>query len=145
MVPREGVPAAIRSGRSERLGSACQLKHVDARGHALYAACVAYPTCEEDVVRPSDVLEANRASIRSLAARHGVGDVRVFGSVLHADDTEESDLDLLVDPTPVTTLMDLAALQVEVEALLGVRVDVVTPKFLPGTFRERVLREATAV
>ncbi len=62
-----------------------------------------------------------------------------------ADDTEESDLDLLVDPSPVTSLMDLAALQVEAEALLGMRVDVVTPRFLPSRFRERVLREAAAV
>ena len=93
-------------------------------------------------MRPSDVLEAHRASIRALATRYRVGNVRVFGSVLHADDIEGSDIDLLVEPTPHTTLMDIAGLQVEIETLLGVPVDVLTPKSLPLTFRDRVLHEA---
>lgn len=96
-------------------------------------------------MRPSDVLNANRASIRQLAIRHGVNNVRLFGSVLHATDTDASDLDLLVDPSPRTTLMDIAALQIDVESLLGVRVDILTPRSLPTSFREQVLREATAV
>jgi predicted nucleotidyltransferase len=96
-------------------------------------------------VRPSEVFAANRASIRSLAALHRVENIRVFGSVLHATDTEGSDLDLLVEPTSLTTLRDIAALQVEAEALLGVRVDVLTPKSLPMTFRDRVLQEALPV
>lgn len=96
-------------------------------------------------MRPSHALAANRAALRAIAARHRVQNPRVFGSALREDDTEGSDLDLLVDPTPQTTLMDIAALQLEAEALLGVRVDVLTPKFLPEIFRDRVEHEAVPV
>jgi predicted nucleotidyltransferase len=96
-------------------------------------------------MRPSRALEVNRDRIRAIAKRHRVQNVRVFGSVLHADDTDDSDLDLLVDPTPCTTLMDIAALQIEVEAVLGIRVDVLTPNSLPVTFRDQVLQEAVPV
>jgi predicted nucleotidyltransferase len=48
-----------------------------------------------------------------------VSNVRVFGSALHGDDTAESDLDLLVDPTPETTLFDIAKIQIELRNLLG--------------------------
>ena len=96
-------------------------------------------------MRPSQALEANRAALRAIAARHRVQNVRVFGSALHKDDTEDSDLDLLVDPTPQTTLMDIAAIQVEAEEVLGVQVDVLTPKSLPAMLRDRVLREAVPV
>lgn len=56
-----------------------------------------------------------------------------------------SDLDLLVDPSPRTTLMTLAAIQLEAERLLGVHVDVLTPGSLPHRFRDRVLHEAVPV
>lgn len=70
---------------------------------------------------------------------------RVFGSVVHGDDHEGSDLDILIDPTPTTTLMDVAKIQVELENLLGVSVDVLTPKALPEKFRGQVLAEAVPV
>jgi len=54
---------------------------------------------------------------------------RFFGSVVHGDDLDDSDLDLLVDPSPDTSLLDMACIQVEIEALLGLPVDVVTPSF----------------
>ena len=76
---------------------------------------------------------------------HRAQNPRVFGSVLHGDDTEESDLDILVDPTAQTTLMDIAAIQVELQRLLGVTVDVLTPKALPEHFRSSVLAEARPV
>src|SRR5690348_15289604 len=79
---------------------------------------------KEVLMRPSQALETNREALRAIAARHRVQNVRVFGSALREDDTETSDLDLLVDPTPQTTLMDIAAIQVEAERALGVRVDV---------------------
>jgi predicted nucleotidyltransferase len=65
--------------------------------------------------------------------------------VLHGDDHEGSDLDILIDPTPNTTLMDVAKIQVELETLLGVSVDVLTPKGLPDKFRNSVLAEAVPV
>ena len=69
----------------------------------------------------------------------------MYGSVLQGRDTEGSDLDLLVDPLPGTTLFDLGGLQDELEELMGLRVDVRTPKDLPASFRAQVLAEARPV
>lgn len=76
---------------------------------------------------------------------HRARNARVFGSVVRGDDQEGSDLDILIDPTPRTTLMDVAAIQVELEKLLGVSVDVLTPKALPDKFRGVVLTEAVPI
>lgn len=70
---------------------------------------------------------------------------RLFGSVVDGSDSEDSDLDLLVDPSPETSLLDIAKLQIELEAKVGIKVDIRTPKFLPATFREKVLAEAVPV
>ncbi|TRZ69097.1 MAG: nucleotidyltransferase [Comamonadaceae bacterium] len=96
-------------------------------------------------MKPSLALQTNRAAIRTVVERHRGSNARVFGSVLHGDDHEGSDLDILIDPTPNTTLMDLAKIQVELETLLGVSVDVLTPKGLPDKFRNSVLAEAVPV
>ena len=96
-------------------------------------------------MRPSLILDAHRSAVRAIALSHRVRDIRVFGSVLHGDDIEGSDIDLLVEPTSDTTLMDIAAIQVELERLLGVGVDVLTPNGLPDKFRNRVLSEALPV
>lgn len=71
--------------------------------------------------------------------------VRVFGSALHGDDTAGSDLDLLVEPTAHTTLMDIDAIRFELKNLLGLEVDVLTPNGLPANYREQVLCKAEAV
>lgn len=96
-------------------------------------------------MRPSLALNAHREAIREIALRHRVTNVRVFGSVLRGDDTEDSDLDLLVEPTAETTLMDIARIQVEVAKLLNIAVDVLTPRALPDKFRAKVMQEAEAV
>lgn len=96
-------------------------------------------------MKPSDALNLHRAAIRRVVAAHRAANARVFGSVLHGSDIEGSDLDLLVDPTPETTLMDVAAIQVELERHLGVMVDVLTPAALPERFRATVLAEAVPV
>lgn len=96
-------------------------------------------------MRASEAFIYHRAEIRAIALRHRVQNVRVFGSVLRGDDTEESDLDLLVDPTKETTLFDIGAIRYELKELLGVSVDVLTPKALPDQFREAVLKEARPV
>jgi uncharacterized protein len=96
-------------------------------------------------MRPSIALQNHRDAIREIALRHRVKNVRVFGSVLHGDDTEDSDLDLLVDPTPETTLFDIGAIRYELKELLGVAVDVLTPRALPDKFRDTVLQEAEPV
>ena len=95
--------------------------------------------------KPSDSFQAHREALREVIARYGVARPRVFGSAARGDDHEGSDLDLLVEPAPTTTLFTLVALQIEAERLLGVSVDVLTPKSLPRGSRERILREAVPV
>jgi len=97
------------------------------------------------IMKPSVVLHINREIIRQAVARYPVCNVRVFGSVIHDCDAEGSDLDLLVDPLPGTTLFDLGAMQVELETVLGIPVEVLTPGDLPKRFREQVVREALPV
>ncbi len=96
-------------------------------------------------MKPSTILEQHKAEIRSIVARHNASNVRVFGSVLFGSDTNDSDLDLLIDPTPETTLLDIGAIRHELLELLGIPVDVLTPNALPESFRESVIREAKAV
>ena len=96
-------------------------------------------------MKPSQALASHRVDIRRVVESHRARNARVFGSVVHGDDTEGSDLDILIDPTPETTLMDVAAIQVELERLLGISVDVLTPRALPEKFRSVVLAEAVSV
>lgn len=100
---------------------------------------------QTEVMKPSTALQAHRAAIRTVVAQHRARNARVFGSVLHGDDQEGSDLDILIEPTSSTTLMDVAAIQVELEKLLGVSVDVLTPNALPDKFRTAVLAEAVPI
>ena len=96
-------------------------------------------------MRPSEALRTHRQTIREIVARHLARNARVFGSVARGDDSDNSDLDMLVDPLPGATLLDLGAMQVEREEALGLRVDLLTPGDLPTAFRDRVLREAVSV
>ncbi len=96
-------------------------------------------------MKPSIPFQANRAIIRSVVERHRACNARVFGSVLHGNDHEGSDLDILIDPTPETTLFDIGAIRHELLQLLGVRVDVLTPNALPDKFRAKVIAEALPV
>lgn len=95
--------------------------------------------------RPSEVLRENRELILSIALIHRTENLRVFGSVLSGEDTETSDLDLLVDPLPGATLLDLGAIQIELEESLGISVDVLTPGDLPIKFRAQILSEARPI
>ena len=96
-------------------------------------------------MKPSVALERKRGAVRETARRFHTANPRIFGSVLHGTDRDDSDLDLLVDALPGATLFDLGALQVELEDLLGVPVDLLTPGDLPAKFRARVLAEAQPV
>lgn len=89
-----------------------------------------------------DAIRGERQRLLAVAARHGARNVRVFGSVARGEADAASDLDLLVDLEPGRSLVDLGALLVELEALLGTRVDVVTEAGLRPAIRERVLRDA---
>ncbi len=96
-------------------------------------------------MRPSKALDSNRDAIRRVVEAHRARNARVFGSALHGRDTEDSDLDILIDPTPDTTLFDIGAIRVELHRLLGVRVDVLTPNALPERFKAVVLAEARPI
>ena len=96
-------------------------------------------------MKPSDALRSHSAAIRSVVAAHRACNARVFGSVLWGRDTEQSDLDILIDPTPETTLFDIGAIRHELSTLLGVPVDVLTPNALPDHFRASVLAQARPV
>lgn len=96
-------------------------------------------------MKPSDALHAYRDVIRRAIESYSACNGRVFGSVVHGNDRDGSDLDLLVDTLPGTTLFDLGGLQVELEELLGIPIDVLTPGDLPSRFRDQVLAEAVPI
>ena len=100
------------------------------------------PLLRDPTIKPSHALQLNSRAVLEAALRFHVSNPRVFGSVSRGTDEDDSDLDLLVDPSPETTLFDLGGLQVELEALLGVPVDVLTPGDLLARFRAQVLAEA---
>jgi predicted nucleotidyltransferase len=78
--------------------------------------------CGRPSLKPSDALHANRIAIRRVVESHRARNARVFGSVLHGQNTDNSDLDILIDPTPETTLFDIGAIRHELSKLLGVKV-----------------------
>ena len=96
-------------------------------------------------MRPSEVLEKNRQAIRDATKRFNAANPRVFGSVARGEDRPDSDLDILVDALPGTTLFDLGGLLEELQDILGVKVDLVTPGGLPDKIKARVLSEASAI
>lgn len=96
-------------------------------------------------MRPSLVLDMKRSAVFEAIDRFHTTNPRVFGSVLHGTDQDGSDIDLLVDALPGATLFDLGGLQDELEELLGLPVDLLTPGDLPQKFRDKVLAEARPI
>ncbi len=96
-------------------------------------------------MRLDQLLEEKRGEILRIASKHGAREVRVFGSVARGEADRESDIDFLVELETGRSLLDLGGLQMELESLLGRRVDVVTVRGLKARIRERVLREAIPV
>ncbi len=90
----------------------------------------------------SEIIGDKRDAILALAARHGASNVRIFGSVTEGTAGEASDVDFLVDMEPGRSLFDLGGLLMDIEDLLGRKVDVVTEPALHWYIRERVVREA---
>ncbi|MXY70002.1 MAG: nucleotidyltransferase family protein [Acidobacteriia bacterium] len=88
------------------------------------------------------LIESRRSEIRALAERHGFHDVRVFGSMARGDVDEHSDIDLLVTLPTGKTGLALGALLMDVQDLLGRRVNVVTERCLHPSVLSRVLKEA---
>ncbi len=90
-------------------------------------------------------VEQHRHAILAAAERHGARNVRVFGSVARGHDRPESDIDLLVDMADDRSLLDLVALEQELEALLQRPVDVLTERGLAPALRERITADARAL
>ncbi len=95
--------------------------------------------------RASEIYNGHKAEIREIASRYPVANIRVFGSAIHGDDRDSSNIDLLVDALPEATLFDLGGLQDELQELLGIHVDLLTPGDLPPRFRASVIGEARPV
>jgi uncharacterized protein len=89
-----------------------------------------------------ELLRSRRGDILRIAAKHGVRDVHIFGSVARGETDSESDVDFLVEFEPGRSLLDHAALLLDLQKLLGCPVDVVTRRALRPRMRERVLNEA---
>jgi predicted nucleotidyltransferase len=96
-------------------------------------------------MKPEALLKEKREEILRIAARHGARNVRVFGSVARGEADAQSDIDLLVEFEPDRSLMDHAALWLELQELLGCKVDVVSEGGVKARIRDRVLREALPV
>ena len=96
-------------------------------------------------MKPLQKIRQHQQKILELAEQFGIKNLRIFGSVAKGQDTENSDLDLLVEASPTTTLFDICALQIELEELLNLKVDVATDNSLPPKFKEEVLRYANAL
>jgi predicted nucleotidyltransferase len=96
-------------------------------------------------MRPSAILDANREAVREAVRRYRTTNPRVFGSVLHGTDREDSDIDILVDTLPGATLIDLGGLFEDLQAILGPKIDLLTPGDLPKKFRAKVVAEAQPI
>jgi uncharacterized protein len=92
-----------------------------------------------------DELRAHRGEIYAIADKYGVSNVRVFGSVARGEADDDSDLDLIVTPGPTTSLWTLSGFALDIEELLRVFTQVVTPNGIKARFRERVLTEAVTI
>ena len=88
------------------------------------------------------LIERHRNDILNLAQRYGARDVRIFGSVARGEEIEQSDVDVLVNMEPGRSLFDMGGLLMDLETLLGCKVDLATERGLKPRIRDRVLREA---
>jgi len=96
-------------------------------------------------MKPSEALKIHRKAVKQAVLARRACNARVFGSALSETDKDGSDLDLLVDTLPGATLFELGRLQVDLEELLGVPVDLLTPGDLPAKFRDKILHEAKEI
>jgi predicted nucleotidyltransferase len=93
----------------------------------------------------SQALKMHRQAVLQIVLAHNAKNTRVFGFVSQGLDNESSDLDILVDPTPMTSLFDIGAIRRDLKQLLGVKVDVLTPNAFPDSLRSQVLSLAKPI
>lgn len=89
-----------------------------------------------------ETLQQKKASILDIAKHYHAVNIRVFGSVVHGEENQDSDIDLLVDFLPGTTLLDQVGLIDALSSALGRKVDIVSERALNKHLRQRVLQEA---
>ncbi len=94
------------------------------------------------LMRPSEALAAQRERILAIAAARGASNLRVFGSVANGSDKDGSDIDLLVDIGPGISLFEYVGLQLDMQEVLGLKVDLCTEEELHPKLRARILAEA---
>jgi predicted nucleotidyltransferase len=92
-----------------------------------------------------ELVRAKREEIQRIAVKHGARNVRVFGSMARGDARQDSDVDFLIEVCAETSSWFPAGLILDLENLLGRRVEVVTERGLNSLIREDVLREAVPV
>lgn len=101
------------------------------------------PECYSLLMKPSQILALHRNEMRRIILAHDAANPRVFGSVARGEDTEGSDLDVLVDPVDgKTSLVTLVRLKRALESTFGVKTDILTPLSIHERYRERVLKDA---
>jgi predicted nucleotidyltransferase len=88
------------------------------------------------------LIQDKKNEIKAIASKHGAYNIRVFGSVARKNFTKDSDIDFLVNFNPKTSLLDWCSLRLDLEDLLGTRVDVASEKTLKSALKEKVLAEA---
>lgn len=139
----QSVISAYESGRREP-GFQTLVRLVEATGHRLAVELLAAPPDRLGLpdTRLGRRLRRHRRAVLEIAARRGARNVRVFGSVARGQDTETSDVDLLVDLDEGVGVVALAGLRRELAELLGVEVDVVPAATLKPGVRNSVLAEA---
>lgn len=93
----------------------------------------------------NEIVKPKREEIFRIAQRYGARNIRLFGSMARGDADESSDIDILVDLEPGRSLFDLGGLLMDLEKVLGRRVDVVTEKGLRGRIHDQVMREAIPI
>lgn len=90
-------------------------------------------------------VERHSETIRRIVESHRASNPRLFGSVAKGVATDQSDIDILVDPASDMSLFDIGAIREELRCLLNAEVDVLTPNAIPVDFRDRVLEEARPI
>jgi predicted nucleotidyltransferase len=90
-------------------------------------------------------LRRQRRAVLEIARRYGAHDIRIFGSVARGEVTEDSDLDLLVRFEPGRSLFDHGGLLMDLEDLLGVKVDVISEGGVRERFRRHVIKETVTL
>src|SRR6476646_10021111 len=142
----QSVISAYESDRREP-GLRTLVKLIEATGHHLVFKLTAAPRNRLGLpdTRLGRRLRRHRRALIDIAARRGARNVRVFGSVARGDDTDTSDIDLLVDLDVGVSVVSLAGLTRELAELLGVDVDVVPSAALKHAIRDEVLSEAIAL